>query len=170
MYISLRQVYVHVQCIVDWIVRFRAISDLFYGHYKYLMVHSLLLLKGKAFFYIHSQSAVNISKMTVTIGDRNQMPQHRFKRRKLNGEQRIITPIDRSRLQRFWFLFFFFRTRQIWYTNFNHFFFVLHISNFGNGMLKLDTTYRWHQQTRGPPIVTVWHRGTTGTLSVRADL
>lgn len=36
------------------------------------------------------------------------MPQHRFKRRKLNGEQRIITPIDRSRLQRFWFLFFFF--------------------------------------------------------------
>lgn len=34
------------------------------------------------------------------------MPQHRFKRRKLNGEQRIITPIDRSRLQRFWFLFF----------------------------------------------------------------
>lgn len=91
----------------DWIVRFRAISDLFYGHYKYLMVHSLLLLKGKAFFYIHSQSAVNISKMTVTIGDRNQMPQHRFKRRKLNGEQRIITPIDRSRLQRFWFLFFF---------------------------------------------------------------
>lgn len=111
MYISLRQVY--VQCIVDWIVRFRAILDLFYGHYKYLMVHSLLLLKGKAFFYIHCQSAVNISKMTVTIGDRNQMPQHRFKRRKLNGEQRIITPIDRSRLQRFWFLFFFFRTRQI---------------------------------------------------------
>lgn len=35
------------------------------------------------------------------------MPQHRFKRRKLNGEQGIITPIDRSRLQRFWFLFFF---------------------------------------------------------------
>lgn len=34
------------------------------------------------------------------------MPQHRFKRRKLNGEQRIITLIDRSRLQRFWFLFF----------------------------------------------------------------
>lgn len=102
MYISLRQVY--VQCIVDWIVRFRAISDLFYGHYKYLIVHSLLLLKG---------NAVNISKMTVTIGDQNQMPQHRFKRRKLNGEQRIITRIDRSRLQRFWFLFFFFRTRQI---------------------------------------------------------
>lgn len=107
MYTSLRQVHVYVQCIVDWIVRFRAISDLFYGHYKYLMVHTLLLLKGKAFFYIHSQSAVNISKMTVTTGDQNQMPQHRFKRRKLNGEQRIITPIDRSRLQRFWFLFFF---------------------------------------------------------------
>lgn len=51
MYISLRQVYVYVQCIVDWIVRFRAILDLFYGHYKYLMVHSLLLLKGKAFLY-----------------------------------------------------------------------------------------------------------------------
>lgn len=49
MCISLRHVY--VQCIVDWIVRFRAISDLFYGHYKYLMVHSQLLLKGKAFLY-----------------------------------------------------------------------------------------------------------------------
>lgn len=34
----------------DWIVRFRTTSDLFYGHYKYLMVYSLLL-KGKAFLY-----------------------------------------------------------------------------------------------------------------------
>lgn len=41
----------------DWIVRFRTTSGLFYGHYKYLMVHSLLL-KGKAFFfYIQSPSA-----------------------------------------------------------------------------------------------------------------
>lgn len=91
--------------------------------------------------------------MTVTIGDRNQMPQHRFKRRKLNGEQRIITPIDRSRLQRFWFLFFLEHVRYD--TQILTIFFVLHISNFGDGMLKLDTTYRWYQQTRGPPIVTV---------------
>lgn len=130
----------------DWIVRFRTTSGLFYGHYKYLMVHSLLL-KGKAFFFnVQSPSAVNIFKMTVTIGDRNQKPQHRFKRRKLNGEQRIITSIDRSRLQRF--LFPFQKT-----SNMIHvftIFLILVISNFGDGMLKLDSTCRWHQQTRGP--------------------